>query len=177
MTSKRYETLDGLRGIAAIGVMIFHFSIIGVGDLLPHGFLAVDLFFILSGFALSCAYEKSASTMSVVQFAKKRLIRVLPLSVLGLTIGTLYFFVRNLSQQKSLYTAPDILYSYLLNLFLVPKPWITAAPTDTVFPTNTPLWSLSLEMMVNMVWAAGLIRFSTKICGLLSLPLVYYYRP
>lgn len=162
MTAKRYETLDGLRGVAAIGVMVFHFSILGVTDLLPRAFLAVQFFFVLSGFALSCAYEERASTLSIAQFAKKRLIRILPLSVLGLTIGTIYFFARTWMQPKSFYSVTDISLSYLLNLFLLPKPWVTAAPTDTVFPSNTPLWSLSLEMMVNMVWAACLIHLSTK---------------
>jgi len=158
----RYETLDGLRGVAAFGVMVFHFSILGIHGLLPRGFLAVDLFFVLSGFALSCAYEKTAHTLPVAQFAKKRLIRLIPLSVFGLTLGTLYFLARVWVQPGSLYTPQDVSLSYLFNLFLLPKPWVTAAPTDTVFPANTPLWSLSLEMIVNLVWAAALIRWSTR---------------
>ncbi|MFX7620634.1 acyltransferase family protein, partial [Acinetobacter baumannii] len=74
----RYEALDGMRGIAAIGVLIFHLSILGirVGD---HGYLAVDFFFILSGFVLSHAYTDRLTTIQFGSFLRQRIIRIIPL--------------------------------------------------------------------------------------------------
>ena len=49
----RYVTLDGMRGIAALAVALFHFNIAQA----PHGYIAVDFFFALSGFVLCRAYR------------------------------------------------------------------------------------------------------------------------
>lgn len=149
----RYEVLDGLRGAAAVGVMIFHFSIIGL-PLAQHGYLAVDFFFVLSGFVLSHAYAARLDAMPLVDFMRLRLIRMLPLSVLGLSIGSLYFLIRFYTQNYSQYSVFDIVGGTMFNTALLPKPWSSPAPTDTIFTTNTPLWSLSLEILMNLVWAA-----------------------
>ncbi|MDN3566834.1 acyltransferase family protein [Paeniroseomonas aquatica] len=153
----RYEILDGLRGVAAVGVMLFHLSIIGL-PLAQHGYLAVDFFFILSGFVMAHAYEAKLTTMRFTAFLQLRLIRVLPLSIFGLLFGSLYFVLRNASQNSSMYSFGDILSGTLFNALLLPKPWMTPAPTDTIFPSNTPLWSLSLEMLVNIFWARSLFN-------------------
>jgi peptidoglycan/LPS O-acetylase OafA/YrhL len=156
----RYEALDGMRGIAAIGVLIFHLSILGirVGD---HGYLAVDFFFILSGFVLSHAYTDRLTTIQFGSFLRQRIIRIIPLSILGLLIGSSYFLLRYLTQHSSLYSLEDILLATVLNAALIPKPWTTSAPTDTIFPSNTPLWSLSLEMFVNILWFGLLYKART----------------
>lgn len=154
----RYEALDWLRGLAAIGVMFFHFSIIGL-HIAPHGYLAVDLFFILSGFVMSHAYSDRLSSMKFSIFLKIRLIIILPLSVIGLLAGTSYFLFRYYIQAKSQYNLHDIISGTVFNLFLFPKPWVTPTPTDTIFPSNTPLWSLSLEVFINFLWAAFLVNF------------------
>ncbi|MDP3740471.1 MAG: acyltransferase [Hyphomonadaceae bacterium] len=156
----RYEVLDGLRGAAAIGVLIFHLSIVGAPQLLARGYMAVDFFFILSGFVLSNAYAGRLRTLPLREFLRIRLVRLLPLCTLGLALGTSYFLLRLFTQQQSQYELADILSGSTWNLFLLPKPWITQAPTDTVFAANTPLWSLSVEMIVNVLWAALLFRFS-----------------
>jgi peptidoglycan/LPS O-acetylase OafA/YrhL len=138
ITQNRYETLDGLRGAAAIGVMFFHLSIIGL-PIAYHGYLAVDFFFILSGFVMSHAYETKLRSIKFSTFLKLRLIRIFPLSVFGLLLGSLYFVLRNASQKTSAYSYGDILFGAGFNAFLLPKPWMTPAPTDTIFPSNTPL--------------------------------------
>lgn len=153
----RYAVLDGLRGIAAIGVVLFHLSIVGL-SLAPHGYLAVDFFFVLSGFVMSHAYANSMASIGFCRFFVLRLIRILPLSILGLCLGSTYFLFRYFSQNYSLYNFNDIVFGSAFNLFLLPKPWVTQAPTDTIFPTNTPLWSLSLEVIINLIWAAFLIN-------------------
>ena len=157
IAQNRYETLDGLRGVAAIGVMFFHLSIIGL-PIAYHGYLAVDFFFMLSGFVMSHAYETKLSSVRFSTFLTLRLIRIFPLSVFGLLLGSLYFLLRNVSQNSSAYSYGDILLGTGFNIFLLPKPWMTPAPTDTIFPSNTPLLSLSLEMLINFVWALYFFR-------------------
>jgi peptidoglycan/LPS O-acetylase OafA/YrhL len=146
-----------MRGIAAIGVMLFHLSILGL-PISIHGYLAVDFFFMLSGFVLAHSYTKKLPSMPFGKFVRLRLIRIIPLSAFGLLLGSSYFLLRYFTQQKSFYGVSDIAFATVFNFFLLPKPWITSAPTDTIFPSNTPLWSLSLEVLINLVWALWFFR-------------------
>lgn len=60
-TKTHFEILDGLRGIAAVAVVIFHFMEFAIPDytknFIAHGYLAVDFFFCLSGFVIAYAYD------------------------------------------------------------------------------------------------------------------------
>lgn len=72
-----FHTLDALRGIAAIGVVIFHMQLAFNPIRAPGGYLAVDLFFIMSGVVLSHAYEgRFRAGMGTVEFMRVRLIRL-----------------------------------------------------------------------------------------------------
>ena len=75
----RYEILDGLRGVAAIMVVIFHlFETYSKGpayQIVNHGYLAVDFFFVLSGFVVGYAYDDRWDRMSTWGFFKRRLTR------------------------------------------------------------------------------------------------------
>lgn len=156
--------LDALRGFAAIGVLFFHLSIVGAPQLAPHGYLAVDFFFMLSGFVLSHSYAMRLQSrrLTVAKFLQIRMKRLLPLSLLGLLLGTGYFLLRLVLQKHSQYALSDILGGTAFNAALLPKPWVSQAPTDTTFPTNTPMWSLSFEIAVNLLWAALILRVDTK---------------
>jgi peptidoglycan/LPS O-acetylase OafA/YrhL len=167
-TEERFETLDGLRGIAAIGVMLMHLTFFGL-SVAPNGYLAVDFFFVLSGYVMSHAYTQRLEYMSFYRFVQLRLIRLLPLSLMGLLIGTCYFLARACFLPDSLYKVPDILGGAAFNAFLIPKPWISAPPTDTIFPTDPPLWSLSLEVLLNFVWAAFLFKARQKTLAIILL--------
>ncbi|WP_342740555.1 acyltransferase [Bradyrhizobium sp. B117] len=164
MAEERFEVLDALRGFAAIGVVLFHLSIVGAPQLAPHGYLAVDFFFMLSGFVLSHSYavRLQSRRLTVSSFLQLRMKRLLPLSLLGLLLGTGYFLVRLAMQKYSQYGLSDILAGTAFNAALLPKPWVSQAPTDTTFPTNTPMWSLSFEIAVNVLWAALISRVTTK---------------
>ena len=90
------QILDGLRGIAAIIVVVFHvFEIHSGGDhakqLINHGYLAVDFFFMLSGYVISYAYDDRWSYMSLGHFFKRRIIRLQPMLVFGSILGALLF--------------------------------------------------------------------------------------
>ena len=91
----RYEILDGLRGVAALIVVGFHlFETYSQGQafqILNHGYLAVDFFFVLSGFVIGYAYDDRWNRMSLRDFFKRRLIRLHPMVVMGSVIGALFF--------------------------------------------------------------------------------------
>ena len=103
-TKPHYELLDGLRGVAALIVVCYHifegFSFAeitnGAGDgmihILNHGYLAVDFFFLLSGFVLSYAYD-GRSEMKKTDFFKRRLIRLHPMLVMGAFVGMICFLI------------------------------------------------------------------------------------
>jgi len=68
-TRQHFEILDGLRGVAAIAVVIFHFMEITIPDpknnFIAHAYLAVDFFFCLSGFVIAYAYDDRLSKIGV----------------------------------------------------------------------------------------------------------------
>jgi peptidoglycan/LPS O-acetylase OafA/YrhL len=91
-----YPLLDGLRGVAALIVVTFHLSEpLGTGHLdilVNHGYLAVDFFFLLSGFVIGYAYDTRWPTMTVGTFFKRRFERLQPMVVLGMSLGALGFY-------------------------------------------------------------------------------------
>jgi len=148
MIKSRFGTLDGLRGVAAIVVVLFH-AIFGAW--VPRfGYLAVDLFFILSGFVLSHAYDKRfVAGMSVAEFLSLRVVRLYPLYLLGLVLGLCVVRIN-----PSIMDAPaaGVLLNFVLNLFDLPGMEIPGTLYRELFPLNVPLWSLFFEF-----WVANLI--------------------
>ena len=94
-----YDLLDGLRGVAALLVVWYHvyegYAFAGGTSIetINHGYLAVDFFFILSGFVIGYAYDdRWGKTLTVKNFFKRRLVRLHPMVVLGAVLGGNYFF-------------------------------------------------------------------------------------
>ena len=92
----RYEILDGLRGVAALMVVIFHlfetYSKGPASQIVNHGYLAVDFFFVLSGFVVGYAYDDRWDRMTTWGFFKRRLTRLHPMVIAGTTVGAALFF-------------------------------------------------------------------------------------
>lgn len=92
----RYEILDGLRGVAALMVVMFHlFETYSRGpafQIINHGYLAVDFFFVLSGFVIGYAYDDRWDRMTTWGFFKRRLTRLHPMVIMGTLIGAALFF-------------------------------------------------------------------------------------
>jgi peptidoglycan/LPS O-acetylase OafA/YrhL len=87
-----YVILDGLRGVASLMVVVFHlFEAYSGGSphkqIINHGYLAVDFFFLLSGFVVAYAYDDRWAGMSQWQFYKRRLVRLQPMIIVGGLIG------------------------------------------------------------------------------------------
>jgi peptidoglycan/LPS O-acetylase OafA/YrhL len=152
----RFDVLDGMRGIAAISVMMHHYNY----ALLDHAGLAVDLFFMLSGFVIAHSYGKRLlQGMSFSQYLGARLIRLYPMFFMGLLIGTPVLY---LLQKVGLATSPArfIAGSLFYNLLLVPDlnsfgiyNFGGSSPSvGEIFPVNPPAWSLFFEMIASIAF-------------------------
>ena len=88
-TDSRYATLDGLRGAAAMVVVFVHFHALYHLPEIEHGYLAVDLFFAMSGFVIANAYDRKLSSgeLNWQKYFVLRLFRLYPLYFAGLALG------------------------------------------------------------------------------------------
>lgn len=153
----RFDLLDGIRGIAAISVVIYHFSLNQGLHWLDGAWAAVDLFFVLSGFVIAHSYaNKIISGMGFVKFTAIRLIRLWPLYLLGLLLGT--FAATIVPTELQTVGNIHIFIATLLGLFWIPFfngytwPVGSHGVTGTIFPLNDPSWSLFFEMIVNILF-------------------------
>ena len=125
-TKPHYDILDGLRGVAAIMVVWFHlfeaYATSHLDQRINHGYLAVDFFFILSGFVIGYAYDdRWKKKMSVKDFLKRRLIRLHPMVVMGAVIGAVMFYFQGCSVwDVSAVSLSMLLTATLLNALLIP---------------------------------------------------------
>lgn len=182
-----YELLDGLRGVAALLVLIYHifegFSFAevtngagsGIITTLNHGHIAVDFFFILSGFVISYAYDDRWSRMSVGDFFKRRLIRLHPMVVMGALIGAVAFIADGSRQWSGVETPIGwTMLALLFTMFMVPA--LPGLPYEVrgngeMFPLNGPAWSLFFEYVGNILYAFFIRRLSTKMLTMLTFAL------
>lgn len=170
----RYAILDGLRGVAALVVILFH----GFETYIPffgtqhinHGYLAVDFFFVLSGFVIGYAYDDRWDRMSTWNFFKRRLIRLHPMVVAGTLFGACLFFFGE-SDYFSLIGGTEPWKFFLcivLGLLMIPagtgldiRGW---GETNSL---NGPNWSLTFEYIGNILYAFVLRRLPTVVLGML----------
>jgi peptidoglycan/LPS O-acetylase OafA/YrhL len=105
-TKQHFDLLDGLRGVAALSVVTFHFMEWVTFDysknFIGHGYLAVDFFFCLSGFVIGYAYDDRIGKMGVRSFFTSRFIRLHPLVIAGSILGLITFFFRPVWGESSL---------------------------------------------------------------------------
>ncbi|GAA4800800.1 acyltransferase [Olivibacter ginsenosidimutans] len=160
-----FEILDGLRGVAAISIVVFHFLEFVYPDysenFLGHGFLAVDFFFCLSGFVIGYAYDDRIRTIGVWQFFKARLIRLHPLVLLGSVLGLIGFFIDPFANSWETYNTIELVLIFLTSVFLIPYP-VMAERGFGLFGLNTPSWSLFFEYMANIFYALFLYKISRR---------------
>ena len=170
----RYEILDGLRGVAALIVVAFHlFETYSRGtdtQILNHGYLAVDFFFILSGFVIGYAYDDRWDRMSLADFFKRRLVRLHPLVVVGTLIGALMFYIGDNPRVPRVGDTPwwQVLLLMLLGMTMLPalKSWDIRGWGETN-PLNGPTWSLMWEYVANILYALFIRRLPKAVLGLL----------
>ena len=167
-----FEILDGLRGLAAIVVVVFHFMEIVIADLsnnfISHGFLAVDFFFCLSGFVITYAYDTRIPGMPLKTFIKLRLIRLQPLVIIGSILGLLTFLFDPYSNLYAIYGFKETALIFITSVFLIPYPVVTERYFN-LFNLNAPSWSLFWEYVANLIYATVLFKVGKKVLPILVL--------
>ena len=171
-----YDLLDGLRGVAALLVVCYHifegFSFAeltnAAGDglirTLNHGYLAVDFFFMLSGFVISYAYDDRFTSMGTLGFFRRRLVRLHPMLLIGVLIGVATF----VAQGRVTWSGETIGWEWIALSALLACFMIPALPglgyevrgNGETFPLNGPSWSLFFEYIGNIVYALILRRLN-----------------
>ena len=195
MEKPRYDILDGLRGVAAMMVLLYHvFNDAKSFFVWPapvnefyHGFLGVDFFFILSGFVMGYAYDNrltpnpspvdEGKKMTFWGFVKRRFIRLHPMVVMGALLGLVAFIIQGCTKWDGTEVGLEaVLWATLLALFLIPAPsGMDVRGNTEAFPLNGPHWSLFFEYLGSLLYGMLLHRLSTKwlrvwvACGIVSL--------
>ncbi len=125
-SKQHFHILDGLRGIAALAVVVFHFMEWIIPDFtqnfIGHGFLAVDFFFCLSGFVIAYAYDKRLPQMGIRAFFTSRLIRLHPLVIIGTLLGLLGLFLDPFADHASAHSPGNIALIFVCALLMIPLP-------------------------------------------------------
>ena len=176
-----YAILDGLRGVAALVVIWYHvfegFATSPLDQKFNHGYLAVDFFFILSGFVVGYAYDDRwrkrpgnasgvCGGMGIKDFLKRRLVRLHPMVMLGSVLGAVTFLIQGSVQWDGTHVPfGAVMIAMLLGMFLIPA--CPGAPYEVrgnneMYPLNGPSWSLFFEYIGNILYALVLRRLSTR---------------
>lgn len=147
----RFHTLDGMRGMAALVVLAFHIAQQHSLAALPFAGLAVDFFYVLSGFVVAHSYETrlAGGTLSLRQFVRLRFVRLYPLAFLGILLGTL--LAASAAAVKGSVSLADVAAAAALAFLLLPSFVFPQWPT--AYPFNPAAWSLTFEALANLVFA------------------------
>ena len=180
-----YALLDGLRGVAALLVVWYHvfegFQFAGnkpVIDFINHGYLAVDFFFILSGFVVGYAYDNRwGKTLTLGGFFRRRLIRLQPMVCMGALIGAASFLLSGMERWDGTHATLWLTFlAFVCGCLMLPA--LPGMPREVrgngeMFPLNGPCWSLFFEYVGNIVYALFIRRLSTRLLAVLSFALCY----
>jgi len=171
-----YEILDGLRGVAAMAVVFFHIlEAFHMGNAFTHpfnhGYLAVDFFFLLSGFVVAYAYDDRWGRMTTWEFFKRRLIRLQPMVVMGNIIGALLFYTQAGPSFPLIAATPlwKVVVVMLVGCTMLPLlPSMDIRGWQEMHPLDGPAWSLFFEYVANIFYALGLRKVSKRVLAVLT---------
>lgn len=152
--------LTSLRGIAAFLVVLYHLKdsvshyvfMEPLNNVFKHGYLAVDFFFLLSGFIISYSYYGSfnanVNRKELVSFITKRFARIAPLHIFVLLMFTIFPLAHFFTGRQ---INPEIyaIDSFLAKLFLVDMWFINSTYWDT---WNFPSWTISGEWLAYLLF-------------------------
>lgn len=174
-SKQHFKILDALRGVAAITVVFFHvLEVYSGGDhikqFINHGYLAVDFFFMLSGYVMAHAYDDRWDKMSLKDFFKRRIIRLHPMILLGMTIGALCFYYGESDYFPKIADTSiwQLLLITVIGYTLIPvPPSMDIRGWNEMHPLNGPAWSLFLEYIANILHALVLRKLSKTVLSIL----------
>lgn len=153
MEKAKFTTLDGLRGFAALAVMSMHFAdhpiLLAGYNIFSYADLAVDVFFVLSGFVIAYAYDRRfAAGMPTGSFMLARAIRLYPFYFVGtlMTVG-LNLFLRWRGYYAHTPPLTDTFLEIGLSFLFVPQ-----VIFGHYYPLNPPAWSLLFEVIANWIY-------------------------
>jgi peptidoglycan/LPS O-acetylase OafA/YrhL len=169
-----YEILDGLRGVAAVVVLFFHifeaYTLDPYEKIVNHGYLAVDFFFVLSGFVVGYAYDDRWKKMSLGNFFKRRLVRLHPMVAMGMVLGAVLFYFGASPEFPFIADVPvwKLLLYLVLGIFLFPTPpSMDIRGWQEMHTLDAPCWSLFFEYIANILYGLFIRKFSTKALSVL----------
>jgi len=149
---RAYRTLDGMRAVGAFLVVMRHVPVFFGPIRVPESFLAVDLFYLVSGFVVAHAYgERLRSGSSLWTFMKTRIIRLYPLYLFGLGLGLISAMIAVITDPHGWWRPYKVVEAVLTGLVLIPMfPGLGASGSALDGPT----WTLLPELVVNFIYAA-----------------------
>ena len=173
-SKSRYEILDGLRGVAALVVVLYHLMECypGLSTIyFAHGYLAVDFFFALSGFVIGYAYDDRWKQMSMKDFFKRRVARLHPMVVFGVMVGVCLFYYTG---GVDLFGKVDdaswwmVLVQAFLLMLMIPLPAsMDIRGWGELTSLNGPIWTLMFEYVANIFYALVLRHLPKVMLGIL----------
>jgi len=174
-SKKHYEILDGLRGVAAVLVVMFHiFETFTLGDnvkqIINHGYLAVDFFFVLSGFVIGYAYDDRWNKMTIGGFFKRRLIRLHPMIIIAMIIGAATYYLQDCQYFPFIQETPvwKLLLVMLIGFTLIPVGGsLEIRGWTEMHPLNGPAWTLFFEYIGNVLYGLFVRKFSKTLLAIL----------
>jgi peptidoglycan/LPS O-acetylase OafA/YrhL len=154
VTDAYRPSLDGLRALAVVTVLVFHFS----PDALPGGFVGVDVFYVLSGYLITRLLADELDRTGRVAFAAfsaRRVRRLLPAALAVIVAVTVATMVLGNSLDRAL-VADDVLPAALAwtNWHEMASATDYFAPTRELAPFGH-FWSLAVEEQFYLVWPAS----------------------
>ena len=165
-----FELLDGLRGVAALAVVVYHLMQVAAPHYavvsIAHGYLAVDFFFCLSGFVIAYAYDNRMKALGILDFCKSRLIRLHPLVIIGSVLGLLSFLYDPCSDIAVHYSAGQKIIIFIASCLMIPYP-VVQERNASIFHLNPPAWSLFWEYMATIFYALILVKLRAKVLWIL----------
>jgi peptidoglycan/LPS O-acetylase OafA/YrhL len=173
-SKNHYPILDGLRGVASVLVIMFHVLETFTGgnkfvQIINHGYLAVDFFFLLSGFVVAYAYDDRWGKMTQWDFYKRRLVRLQPMVIMGSIIGAALFYFQASSAMPNIAGTPfwEVLVLMVIGATLIPVPLsMDIRGWQEMHPLNGPAWSLFFEYIANILYAVLVRRFSKVVLSI-----------
>lgn len=151
--------MNGLRGVAAVAVVLFHAHHFFPDAIAPSGYLAVDLFFILSGFVIAFAYDpRFEQGLRPLHFFTARFKRFWPLFMLGIIAGAAWFTLETIISPPAILSPFEIAGSTFAAFLFLPFP-----NGGDLFPLNVPAWSLFLELLINAGFAIFHKRLTNRV--------------